>query len=96
MGAPKVREPHEMRASMHALEKRALLKPLHDICRGLHCTIEDVLSGIRTKQVVRAREACFSHCADLGFSYVEIGILMGFDHTTVLDAVKRHRGRQDV
>lgn len=51
----------------------------------------DILSGIRTRETVRARNAAMYLCSvKLGMSYPAIAKRFDRDHTTTLHGVKRH------
>ena len=53
----------------------------------------DIIGRSRRAHIVKARYALFSIMRRLGMSYPQIGGLCGFDHTTVIYGVARHRGR---
>lgn len=75
------------------LAERELLEPLLTIAREHHVLFDEVLSGVRTKMVIRARHAMFAYLRGLGFSASEVGALLMSDHTTVLAAAAGPRLR---
>lgn len=83
----------EVRQIMNDLDARCLLRPLHEICRGLHVKIEQVIRKEGTRQVTRARDACYDHCMQQGLSFKEIGDIFRAHHTSVIYGVERHAER---
>lgn len=67
-----------------------LLEPLLAIAKANNVLFDDVLSSSRSKNVMRARIACYLHLRGKGLSYPEIGKIMLRDHTTIIHVVRKH------
>lgn len=94
MPTPKKASDAEVKAVVRALVDRDLYRTLLSICRAHHVDLDDVIRKTGSRQVVRARDACFARLADMGLSSTETGRLMGYEHSSVLCAVQRHRERK--
>lgn len=70
------------------LRARGLLPDVERIAREHHVTTSDLLGRGRTAMVCRARKALYADLRERGFSYPEIGWLVGRDHTTIMHAIK--------
>lgn len=75
------------------VERLGLSGPLLEICREHNVLLEHVLVGIRTKNVVLAREKCCMHLRTLGMSYPEIASVLGMDPSSPLSAIRRLKKR---
>jgi chromosomal replication initiation ATPase DnaA len=93
MPAAKRATDQEVERIIRALIDRGFYRPLLSICRRYHVTLDDVIRKVGTRQVARARDACFAAVSDAGLSRMEVGKLMGFGHSTVTYAIQRHHGR---
>ncbi len=79
--------PDDEIASLGAdLRARDLLELVEGIAKANHVTADAVLGRGRTLSVARARRAVCVALRGLGYSYVEVGQLVGRDHTTVMAA----------
>jgi chromosomal replication initiation ATPase DnaA len=88
-----MKEEEEIEHRKALLRRLALLLRMEDICREHHVTIEGALSRKRTKAICVARDACFARMHELGLSHNEIGKAWGYDHSSVVAAVQRHKAR---
>ncbi len=74
------------------LAEIGMFDELSAVCRAHHALLEEVLSGSRSPQVVKARRAiCVLLKEQHMFSYPEIGRTLGIDHSSAVYAVKKHR-----
>lgn len=74
-----------------ALSRMGLLDDLILIAKEHNVLFDDVLSSSRSKNVMRARIACYLHLRFVKeMSYPEIGKAMLRDHTTIIYVVKKH------
>jgi chromosomal replication initiation ATPase DnaA len=74
-----------------ALANMGLLDGLIAIAKENHVLLDHVFSDSRSKNVLRARTACYLHLRDKGLSYPEIGRIMMRDHTTIIHVIKKYR-----
>jgi chromosomal replication initiation ATPase DnaA len=56
-------------------------------------TADDVMSRIRWIEVVKVWHATIARLRAAGWSSVRIGMAMGLDHSTVLKATKKTKGK---
>ena len=91
------RPPAEIDAgpALALIERLGLSGPLLEICREHNVLLEEVLVGVRTKNVVLARERCCGHLRSLQMSYMEVAKILGMDHTTAIAAVRRLKKRRE-
>lgn len=75
------------------VERLGLSGPLMDICKEHNVLLEEVLVGIRSKNMVLAREKCCLHLRKLGMSYPEIARVMGMDASSPLASIRRLKKR---
>lgn len=61
------------------------------VCESHGIPIDEVMGPSRYKSIVKCRRACCQELLRLGLSSVEVGRVMGRDHTSVLSLVKQHR-----
>jgi len=85
----------EIKAVMKRLEATNLLSLLQGICREYNVTLEGVLRKRRTRRIVYARDACCHRLHSLGLSTVEVGRHLEMDHTSVSQAVRRYKTRDN-
>lgn len=79
-----------------ALEERGLVAPLEKVCLAYNVTLNEVLSGKRTRRVVYARDACIVRAlSSKGLSLKEVGALLEMDHTSILTARRRYTSRDN-
>ncbi len=69
------------------LEARGLLEALDAVCRGCCLTRREVMGAKRTKMRTLARNLLWQDLKARGFSYPEIGAMVGRDATTILKAL---------
>jgi hypothetical protein len=69
------------------LRERDLLDVARDCARPWHMTVEDMFAR-RNGPGRRARAALWAYLLAVGWSSNDVGKLCGFDHSTVLQAVK--------
>ncbi|GHV31557.1 hypothetical protein FACS1894177_06410 [Bacteroidia bacterium] len=67
-----------------------------EFAKVFHIREEDILSRSRKLEIIDVRKMYFFRLHELGFSYSKIGRLSGFDHVTVLNAVRSVKGRLDI
>lgn len=67
------------------LRSRGLLDVVRSVCDEGHASLDDVLSACRTRSVVACRRACAFELQRRGLSTIEIGRLLGRDHTSILN-----------
>ena len=72
-----------------ALEDRGLLDLVVARAAEHRVTVADIVGRARTKTITRARHAVMRDLYSLGLSSVEVGTLLGRDHTTVLAALAK-------
>jgi len=59
-------------------------------------TPRDLLGRSRMRPITRARMTAYAEIRDrLGYSYPEIGMIFGRDHTTILHGVRQARKREE-
>lgn len=85
----------EVRTAMERLDRIALLRPLHEVCKAYNVTIEDVLRKRRFRRIVYARDACCHRMYAIGLSLHEIGKILTMDHTSVISAIRRYKSRDN-
>lgn len=71
-------------AILERIEHYGLSAVLRGISKEYFVPVEAIVSRERTKRVVEARKAFLIVLRENGFSYPEIGKLLGKDHTTIL------------
>lgn len=74
----------------NALRARGWWPIVEAICHAHYVTSDELLGTSRVTHIVRARYALYSAMRDEGLSYSAIGGLLGRDHTTILEGVRRH------
>ena len=78
--------------AMTEYRKRELLRAVVAKVADVHqVTATAIMGRSRYKSVARARMVVMFELRGLGFSYPEVGRLVGRDHTTVMAAVRRCR-----
>jgi len=85
--------------SRHDLKYKGLLTVCLVVAQRHGCRLEDLLGRRRWRNTMRARhELCAVLHASARFSYPEIGLIVGRDHTTCIASVRRYaatHGRVD-
>jgi hypothetical protein len=74
---------------------RNLYRYLLSICGDSRFLLSEVFGRRRTKRIVAARTQCILFLKDLGWSYPEIGELMGRNHSTIMGYVKKKTHRSE-
>lgn len=80
---------HPTEPLVAALEDRGLLDLVAARAVEHRVTVGDIVGRARTKTITRARHAVMRDLYSLGFSSVEVGTLLGRDHSTVLAALAK-------
>lgn len=78
----------EFERHKRATNRMAIVKA---ICDAHAIPIAEVMGRSRYRSIVNCRRACCQELLRLGLSSVEVGRIMGRDHTSVLSLVKQHR-----
>lgn len=82
----------DLRTSL--LEEAGALGVVKRIAKGHGVSMRDLLAGVRTAPVVRARDQAVAVVRwSTGWSSPHVGRLFGLDHSSVLAAVARHEAR---
>lgn len=81
------------------VERLGLSGPLMEICRRNNVLLDQVLVGVRSKSVVRARAECCVHLRSLQMSYPEIAKVLGMNQSSPIYSIrklmKEREGRGD-
>lgn len=85
----------EIRRIERELEARDLLARVEGICKSYNVLIGAVIGKKTSKRVVLARDAVFHRLHTIGFSYLEIGNMLGYEHSTVIYGVRRYKERDN-
>lgn len=86
---------YDIAPMLDALKRQGVLEPITAICRTYYVLIEDVLLGVRTFTVKKARDACAAFLRKQGFTHPEIGKVLGWaDHSSSIHACRRHEARE--
>jgi chromosomal replication initiation ATPase DnaA len=79
---------------MSALNERDLMEPALATAKKYHMSVEDMLGDRMFGHFTRARHEFFYHLVNTaGFTCSSAGHLLGFDHSTVYNGVKKHAAR---
>lgn len=73
---------------LERMRRVGLLALAESVASRHHITVGEMLGRRRTTQIVRARQEFYVALRRKGFSYPEIGRIVGRDHTTVLHACR--------
>lgn len=77
-----------------ALAENGLLTEMVRVCAENFVYLVDVFGDGRPKSICLARDSCWTWLIDhANRSHSEVARMWGRDHTTILNAVKRHRLR---
>lgn len=95
MPHPERPSPDELRVIERGLRDRGLYKLLAALCRDYGVTLLLVLEKSNQQRVTYARDAVFHRLRSRGFSFSEIGIMLGFHHATVMGGVERYKARDN-
>lgn len=71
-----------------AFAERGLLWLLEGVAHAYDVTVDELLAHNRSPRPTRARHDLWRRLRERGWSYPEIGRLVGFDHTTVMYACR--------
>lgn len=77
-----------MSATPEAFAARGLLWLLDGVAHVHDVTVDELLAHNRSPRPTRARHDLWRRLRERGWSYPEIGRLVGFDHTTVMYACR--------
>lgn len=77
--------------SRQSLIERGLWDLVTAACAQHYASPAEVMAGRRLKSAVKARATACAWLYEKLDSYVEVGRLMGMDHTSVIEAVRRYR-----
>lgn len=72
------------------LEEHGLVAVAASIAAEHHITVAEMFSARRTMPLPAARGQFYGYLRALGWSYPQIGLLVGKDHQTIIGAVARH------
>ncbi len=75
------------------LEREPMASLAATICRWHGMPLSDVLGRCRHRPIVRARHALCYHIEQAGYTLVDVGRIMGIDHTTVMHGIAMHQRR---
>lgn len=82
-------EPHKMTIAVRFGDKPSAKDILRRVCSVFDVEKSDILRDVRHREAVRARwVAMYAIQHILGYSYPQIGRIMGKDHTTVMHGIK--------
>ena len=67
---------------------------IKDVC-SKHLIAESIImSETRTRSVCHARHEIMHNLNEIGYSKVEIGVILNRDHTTVIHGIRKHLGQE--
>jgi len=97
-GEQRAAERARVLAAIDRLRARRAYEIVAPICEAAGCSVEDIVRLTRGGSLDRARGAVYHALLThpRGYSSVEVGEMLGRDHSTILHGAAAHRARQKV